>query len=164
MFDNIGSKIKSVATAIAIFGIIGSIIIGNIIIAEANDSYYPSATETLNGWLVIIVGSLSSWVSSFTLYGFGQLIENTDIISAKLESIKRTTSEYAANASDKTPPSSNSAKKSANLDPCLGTCELCDKENVKVARCKIVDSMGRRYYYYLCADCMKEYNAVPIKK
>lgn len=154
MFDNIGGKIKSVATAIAIFGIIGSIIIGSIIIAEANDSYYPSAREVLGGLLVMIVGSLSSWVSSFTLYGFGQLIENTDIISSK----------YITNASDKTPPSSNGAKKSANLDPCLGTCELCDKENVKVARCKIVDSMGRRYYYYLCADCMKEYDAVPIKK
>ena len=163
MFDNIGGKIKSVATAIAIFGIIGSIIIGSIIIAEANDSYYPSAREVLGGLLVMIVGSLSSWVSSFTLYGFGQLIENTDIISSK----------YITNASDKTPPSSNGVKSSANsndttnyenLDPCLGTCELCEKENVKVARCKIVDSMGRRYYYYLCADCMKEYNAVPIKK
>ena len=154
MFDNIGSKIKTVATTIAILGIIGSIIIGSVMIKEANDSYYPSATETLSGWLVIIVGSLSSWVSSFTLYGFGQLIENTDIISSK----------YITNASDKTPPSSNGAKKTANLDPSLGTCELCDKENVKVARCKIVDSMGRRYYYYLCADCMKEYDAVPIKK
>lgn len=163
MFDNIGSKIKTVATTIAWLGIIGSIIIGIIIIAEANDSYYPSATETLSGWLVIIVGSLSSWVSSFTLYGFGQLIENTDIISAEFESIKRTASEYAANASDKTPPSSNGAKKSANLDPCLGTCDFCNKENVEVVGCKIVDSMGTRSLY-LCADCMKKYNAVPIKK
>lgn len=144
MFDNISDKMKSAATALAILGIIGSIIVGIVMIAES----------LLVGLLVIIVGSLSSWVSSFTLYGFGQLIENTDIISSK----------YITNASDKTPPSSNGAKKSANLDPSLGTCELCDKENVKVARCKIVDSMGRRYYYYLCADCMKEYNAVPIKK
>lgn len=163
MFDNIGGKIKTVATTIAWLGIIGSIIIGIIIIAEANDSYYPSATETLSGWLVIIVGSLSSWVSSFTLYGFGQLIENTDIISAKFESIKRTTSEYAANASDKTPPSSNDTVSSANLDPCIGSCGLCAKDNVDVTACKIVDSTGTQYYY-LCADCMKKHNAVPIKK
>ena len=39
MFDNIGSKIKTVAATIAWLGIIGSIIIGIIIIAEANDSY-----------------------------------------------------------------------------------------------------------------------------
>ena len=159
MFDNIGSKIKTVAATIAWLGIIGSVIIGIVMIAES----------LLVGLLVIIVGSLSSWVSSFTLYGFGQLIENTDIISSK----------YITNASDKTPPSSNGVKSStnsdkaqtssndtassANLDPCIGTCELCDKENVKVVRCKIVDSMGRRYRY-LCADCMKKYNAVPIKK
>lgn len=172
MFDNIGGKIKTVATTIAWLGIIGSIIIGIVMIAKAEDSYYPEI-GIWSGWLVIIVGSLSSWVSSFTLYGFGQLIENTDAISSEMESIRRVTSKHITNASDKAQSSSNGVKSSTNsndtisytnLDPCLGTCELCDKENVKVARCKIVDSMGRRYYYYLCADCMKEYNAVPIKK
>lgn len=153
MFDNISDKMKSAATALAILGIIGSIIVGIVMIAES----------LLVGLLVIIVGSLSSWVSSFTLYGFGQLIENTDIISAKLESIKRTTSEYAANASDKTPPSSNDTVSSANLDPCIGSCGLCAKDNVDVTACKIVDSTGTQYYY-LCADCMKKHNAVPIKK
>ena len=162
MFDNISDKMKSAATALAILGIIGSIIVGIVMIAKAEDSYYPGI-GIWSGWLVIIVGSLSSWVSSFTLYGLGQLIENTDVISSK----------YVVNTPDKAQSSSNDpvsfansndTKSSANLDPCIGTCELCEKENVKVARCKIVDSMGRRYYYYLCADCMKEYNAVPIKK
>lgn len=101
MFDNIGSKIKTVAATIAWLGIIGSIIIGIIIISEANNSYYPSATETLSGWLVIIVGSLSSWVSSFTLYGFGQLIENTDAICSEMKSIRYITSKHITNASDK---------------------------------------------------------------
>lgn len=154
MFDNIGGKMKSVAEVIVWLSIIGWVIIGSVMIAEARDSYDPSAIGTLGGLVVMIAGSFSSWVSSLVLYGLGQLIENTDIISSK----------YAANTADKTQSASNVAKKSANLDPCLGTCELCEKENVKVARCKIVDSMGRRYYYYLCADCMKEYNAVPIKK
>lgn len=163
MFDNIGGKIKTVAATIAWLGIIGSIIIGIIIIAEANDSYYPSATETLSGWLVIIVGSLSSWVSSFTLYGFGQLIENTDAIFSEMESIRHITSKYVSNVSDKTQSSSNDTISYTNLDPCLGTCDFCNKENVEVVGCKIVDSMGTRYLY-LCADCMKEYNAVPIKK
>ena len=172
MFDNIGGKIKTVAATIAWLGIIGSIIIGIIIIAEANDSYYPSAMGTLGGWLVMIVGSLSSWVSSFTLYGLGQLIENTDTISSEMESIRHIASGYVVNASDKTQSSSNDSGSFANsndttnyenLDPCLGTCELCNKENVDVVACKIVDSMGTRYRY-LCADCMKKHNAVPTKK
>lgn len=172
MFDNIGSKIKTVAATIAWLGIIGSIIIGSVMIKEANDSYYPSATETLSGWLVIIVGSLSSWVSSFTLYGFGQLIENTDTICSEMESIRHITSKHITNASDKAQSSSNGVKSSTNsndtisytnLDPCLGTCDFCNKENVEVVGCKIVDSMGTRSLY-LCADCMKKYNAVPIKK
>lgn len=150
MFDNIGGKMKSVAEVIVWLSIIGWVIIGSVMIAEARDSYDPSAIGTLGGLVVMIAGSFSSWVSSLVLYGLGQLIENTDIISSK----------YAANTADKTQSASNVAKSSINPS----ACELCDKENVKVVRCKIVDSMGRRYYYYLCADCMKEYNAVPIKK
>lgn len=154
MFDNIGDKIKTVAKVIVWLSIIGWVIIGSVMIAEARDSYDPSAIETLSGWLVMIAGSFSSWVSSLVLYGLGQLIENTDGISSK----------YAANVSDKTKPSSNCTKSSTNSDSYIGTCELCNKENVEVVECKIVDSMGKRYYYYLCANCMKEYNAVPIKK
>lgn len=118
MFDNIGGKIKTVAKTIAWLGIIGSIIVGFSMIAEANDSYYyyyhPSATETWSGWLVMIVGSLSSWVSSLTLYGFGQLIENTDTISSEMESIRHIASGYVANASDKTQEPSNNTEGSTN--------------------------------------------------
>lgn len=91
MFDNISDKMKSAATALAILGIIGSIIVGIVMIAES----------PLVGWLVIIVGSLSSWVSSFTLYGFGQLIENTDAICSEMKIIRYITSKHITNASDK---------------------------------------------------------------
>mgnify|MGYP006934538420 CR=1 FL=1 len=172
MFDNIGSKIKTVAEVIVWLSIIGWIIIGSVMIAEAKDSYYPSATETLGGWLVMIVGSFSSWLSSLALYGLGQLIENTDTISSEMESIRHITSEYVANMPNKAQEPSNNTESSTNsndtisytnLDPCLGTCDFCNKENVEVVGCKIVDSMGTRYRY-LCADCMKKHNAVPIKK
>ena len=100
MFDNISDKMKSAATALAILGIIGSIIVGIVMIAKAEDSYYPEI-GIWSGWLVIIVGSLSSWVSSFTLYGFGQLIENTDAICSEMKSIRYITSKHITNASDK---------------------------------------------------------------
>lgn len=153
MFDNIGDKIKTVAATIAWLGIIGSIIIGIIMIAEG----------TSGGLVVMIVGSLSSWVSSFTLYGLGQLIENTDTISSEMESIRHITSKYVSNVSDKVQSSSNDTISYTNVDPCLGTCDFCNRENVEVVGCKIVDSMGTRYRY-LCADCMKKHNAVPTKK
>ena len=65
MFDNIGSKIKGFAKVIAWLGIILSFIIGLLSIATG-------------GILVIVIGSASSWVGSFVLYGFGQLVENSD--------------------------------------------------------------------------------------
>jgi len=71
MFDNIGGKIKSLAQVMCWIGIIGSVISGFVMIGTNEDLAFL-------GFVVMVVGSLVSWVSSFTLYGFGQLIENTD--------------------------------------------------------------------------------------
>ena len=71
MFNNIGSKIKGYAEFTTWIGIIISVVIGAIILF----------TSSLVGGLVIaLVGSLVSWISSIFLYGFGQLVENSDII------------------------------------------------------------------------------------
>lgn len=71
MFDNIGGKIKSLAQVVCWIGIIASVICGFILIGTDEDLI-------LLGLLIMVIGSLISWVSSFALYGFGQLIENTD--------------------------------------------------------------------------------------
>ena len=68
MFDNIGSKLKKYAKISTILGIIGYVISG---IAMMRDSF-------LTGLLVMVLGSLLSWIASFTIYGLGHLIENTD--------------------------------------------------------------------------------------
>lgn len=39
-----------------------------------------SSGNTLQGTLFIVIGGLISWVSTFVLYGFGQLIVNSDKI------------------------------------------------------------------------------------
>lgn len=66
MFENIGQKIKKLASTLAWIGCILSIIPGAFIA-------YPL------GLLIITpVGCLLSWVGSFALYGLGQLIENSD--------------------------------------------------------------------------------------
>ena len=74
MFNNIGGKIKAVAACFTWIGFIASILGGAYIILES---------ELLLGLLVMLIGCFASWLSSLTLYGFGQLIENTDKLVAR---------------------------------------------------------------------------------
>ncbi len=73
-YDNIGGKIKSWAIWIFIVEAIAAIIGGVTLIG--ND-------DILYGFLTIVFGPIAAWVSSWLLYGFGQLIENSDIIAAE---------------------------------------------------------------------------------
>ncbi len=74
MFGNIGGKIKGLAAFICWLGIIGSVL-GGIGLAMLGDEIM-----IIIGVAVAIVGSLMSWIGSFILYGYGQLIYNTDIL------------------------------------------------------------------------------------
>ena len=73
MFDNIGSKIKTLAKVVCWIGIIGSVIAGIAMIATMG------SVGVLSGLLTIVLGALLSWVGSFVLYGFGEMVENSDI-------------------------------------------------------------------------------------
>ena len=73
MFDNIGGKIKTVAKVFCWIGIIASIMLGVML---------PFTAEVV--FAIIIVGCLGSWVGSFVLYGFGELIETVSILSDAL--------------------------------------------------------------------------------
>lgn len=75
MFENIGSKIKGLASFMCWIGI-GVSIIGGIIMWNTDD---------LIGWgfVTMIVGSFFSWISSVLLRGFGELVENSAIIAGK---------------------------------------------------------------------------------
>ena len=73
MFNDIGGKIKSLAVFCAFLGIAASIITGLILIFTSK-SYNPTANT---GLIIIVAGSLGSWIGSFSMYGFGELIEKT---------------------------------------------------------------------------------------
>ena len=73
MFDNIGGKIKNLATVICVIGIIASVILA-IALWSQNDKYNPTVAL---GFGVLIGGCVGSWVGSFFMYGFGELIEET---------------------------------------------------------------------------------------
>ena len=68
MFKNIGKKIKAFAITLTWVGIIGSVISGLLLMAHS----------VILGFLVIFIGAIASWLSSFTLYGYGQLIAATE--------------------------------------------------------------------------------------
>ena len=71
MFKDIGKKIKVVAKVYTWIGIIGGAICGIVLLAFK---------IIIPGIIVLIVAPIISWLSMFTLYGFGQLIDNSDII------------------------------------------------------------------------------------
>ena len=82
MFDNIGGKIKTLATVVTWVGIIASVLSIFIFLAIDDDMF-------IIGLGVAVLGSLLSWASSFVLYGFGQLVENSDIIAKNMPKRER---------------------------------------------------------------------------
>ena len=79
MFNNIGTRLKTVAKIFCWIGIALSGISGIILITSGLQAYKGGGINILIGLLVIILGSLFSWIGSLGLYGFGELIENSDI-------------------------------------------------------------------------------------
>lgn len=72
MFENIGSKIKGIAKVAFIIEAIGSIIAGIAMCSEIGEPIY----------LLVAVGGVAiAWILACFFYGFGQLIENSDIIA-----------------------------------------------------------------------------------
>lgn len=82
MFDNIGGKIKSLATIICVVGMVASLIAA-IGLWEQHDQY-NSLTRTYSntiwdGICVLLGGCIGSWTGCFCLYGFGELIDETTL-------------------------------------------------------------------------------------
>lgn len=99
MYKNIGGKIKGVARACCILGIIFSCLMGLILIAAGLISvnqvsrYDSSAAATtmivtvIGGVLIAGLGSLLSWLGTFMLYGFGQQVQMQEKSADLLEQI-----------------------------------------------------------------------------
>lgn len=79
MFNNIGGKIKVLAQVACWVGIICSVIFGFI--------YGHEADSFLIGLLIIVLGSLTAWTSSFALYGFGEMINQLECLNSNSKRI-----------------------------------------------------------------------------
>lgn len=73
MFNNIGVKIKNLAYGFFVLGIVGSVCGAVVLFCNGRDM-------VIAGIAVLVGGVILSLLWSFCLYGFGQLIENTDIL------------------------------------------------------------------------------------
>ncbi len=71
MFDDIGGKIKKLAKIMTYIGFAISILLGLLAIEEAVGL----------ALFIIVIGCVASWVGSFLLYGFGELIDYTKEIA-----------------------------------------------------------------------------------
>jgi hypothetical protein len=78
MYNNIGRKMKITAIVVAIAETILFIVIGAVIIEAGNDTYgyaYGYGSSATVGWFFLFGAPVIGWLSSLTLYGFGELIE-----------------------------------------------------------------------------------------
>ncbi len=78
MFSNIGNKLKTAAKIILWVGIAVSVIGGIVIIADGSVERRTNPM-ILPGLMTMIGGAFVSWISALGLYGFGELVENSDI-------------------------------------------------------------------------------------
>ena len=140
MYDNIGRKIKGLAKAIFIAQGISMAITGIVLMCIDEDLI-------LYGVLTLILGPIFAWISSWLLYGFGELID-------KVSSIERNTRDEANETA------SNLMVKDEVVEPIpkeivIKKCDFCGKENANGAHCKIVDDLGTRFRD-LCCDCIEK--------
>lgn len=84
MFENIGKKIKGLSKIICYIEIAISFIIGVALLGIASEMSYGGEPLAIIGIIILVVGSLFSWIGSFFMYGFGELIDNSTIIRQNL--------------------------------------------------------------------------------
>lgn len=105
MYSRIGKKIKGLAIFFCVIGIIGSvfsgigIMLGGAVISDYLTALLPNLSQQLAnagnavalvaGIAVMVVGFLLSWISTWLLYGFGELIDKVTDIEDNMYYLKR---------------------------------------------------------------------------
>ena len=81
MYRNIGKKIKGLAVFIFVLGLVSAAGAGVGIVFFQTDKYVLISNSLgmriLAGVVTFLLGSLGAWISTWCLYGFGELIDST---------------------------------------------------------------------------------------
>ena len=153
MFDHIGKKIMTLSTIISAIGIALSVILGIILMIAFPDL-------VIIGLLIMALGIFISWVSSWMLYGYGRLIENSEIIAQSYHQTNKkniAASQEEIDPNWKKPSTFPQGIESAfsTGETQVGTCGLCDAQNVYLERYKIKTNLGAKDRY-ICKNCIVE--------
>ncbi len=109
MFNNIGKKIKTLAKVVCWIGIIGGIISGLSLIAvgaagsgitvssNGSTSFVGGMALIIAGVILLVLLPLLAWVSSFMLYGFGDMVDNVSELKQSNEEVLNRVSNIAQN-------------------------------------------------------------------
>lgn len=127
MYENIGGKIKGLAQSIFIIETIGAIVTGIILLL---------LNRIFLGLLVLFSGPIIAWVSSWLMYGFGQLIDNSDMLVTFLgkqldqnESKNDSDKNFKDIANEKTSQSMKTFRTSqSNISTNIKRCPLCGEK------------------------------------
>ncbi len=121
MFNNIGKKIKTLTVVCFVLVLIGVVVYGVVLMVTLR-------RQAWIGLLVIAGGFLACWISSFFLYGFGELIESSEKTAENTSLLLQKLKAPAKNV----PASSSSFVKSAGNTEETWTCQYCDYKNPTV--------------------------------
>ncbi|MBQ6811252.1 MAG: hypothetical protein IJO94_07610 [Firmicutes bacterium] len=156
MFNDIGNKIKTLTAVSCWVGIAVFVMVGFALMVLLPD-------YLILGIVIAVGGALISWLGSFLLYGYGQLIENTDII---IRSITAKSFDNAFETFDGRGQPSFDRKEliykcqkidlKSEVD--RGVCPLCQAEDVHLQRCIIKTEYGTREMF-ICKQCIDEFKS-----
>ena len=128
MYENIGGKIKGLAIVVFAIMAILSLVAGGFMLFRDNGGF-------LIGILTAGIGILLSWIGTFFLYGFGQLIENTDILVYQAKNTSKNIEKISTNndqkdvSKEKVEESIKNSKQSApNTSATVKRCPLCGEK------------------------------------
>lgn len=82
MYKNVGKKIMVLAQVLAWVLLIAGIIVGIVYLSDS------TSQNNLVGWIGIVAGVVF-FMSSWFMYGFGQLVDDANKIKNKLEAPKQ---------------------------------------------------------------------------
>ena len=131
MYNNIGRKVKGLAVAICVIGMLGAV-------GAAVFLYLTKLLDLVPCIIIAAGGLLAAWLTSWVLYCIG----DTNVRIKRLE--------------DKLIPKPSYTEYLAGNNPIRGACEICGR-TTDLINAKIEDRMGTRYRK-VCRECFAANN------